>query len=74
MANDVQRALRGAFPGPQIEPDATLRAWLAQLGVYGVRYGAMGVQTVAPAPGGYTPSLDFSDARNSMYLGGITWL
>lgn len=32
---------------------------------------------VTTTPGGgatYTPSLDFSDARNSMYFGGITWL
>lgn len=35
---DLLRALRGAFPGA-LEPDASVRAQLAQLGQTGVRYG-----------------------------------
>ena len=51
---DIKRAKRGAWPGPAIEPDATTRANLAQLGRYGVRYGAMGQETQPPPVGGGT--------------------
>jgi hypothetical protein len=37
--SDVQRVLRGAFPGPQLEPDATVRAQLVRLGQQAMRYG-----------------------------------
>jgi hypothetical protein len=63
--SDIKRAKRGAWPGPAIEPDATLRANLAQLGRYGVRYGAMGQETSAtpPDPGsdtaGYETGMDW---------------
>lgn len=50
MAEDVKRALRGAWPGPAIEPDATLRAWLI---TRPIRYGHIGDETTA---GGTTPS------------------
>lgn len=44
-STDLQRPLRGAFPGPALEPDATVRAQLAQLGQTAVRYGAAGLAT-----------------------------
>lgn len=36
---DIIRTLRGAYPGPAIEPDAAKRAALLLLGSTGVRYG-----------------------------------
>jgi hypothetical protein len=40
MPTDLQRTLRGAFPGPGLEPDAETRTSLADLGHTPVRYGA----------------------------------
>jgi hypothetical protein len=36
---DLIRRTKGAFPGPIIEPNATIRAQLALLGANGVRRG-----------------------------------
>ena len=52
--SDIKRATRGAYPGPGLEPDVTTRANLAQLGHYGVRYGAMGQETTPPPTGSGT--------------------
>lgn len=42
---DLKRALRGAYPGAAIDPDASLRAALADLGHTPVVYGWIGAQT-----------------------------
>lgn len=39
MQPDIIRRLRGAYPGPLLEPDAAKRAALLLLGQTGVRYG-----------------------------------
>ena len=71
--SDIKRAKRGAWPGPTIEPDATTRANLAQLGRYGVRYGAMGQETTFGTPTGPTNALlteagDFLQTEDGNYL------
>jgi hypothetical protein len=43
MTDDLIRPVRGAFPGPAIEPNSGIRAQLALLGKVGVRYGGLGV-------------------------------
>lgn len=67
MADDIKRALRGAWPGAAIEPDATLRAALL---TRPIRYGWIGAQTpgIAPSGGGDGTQLDFSQAENSAHL------
>ena len=54
-----------------------LLLWLCRpalwLGV-GIKIATPPANSSGDAPPTYTPSLNFSDARNSMYLGGITWL
>lgn len=39
MNPDIIRVLRGAWPGPAIEPDPVKRSALPGLGQTGVRYG-----------------------------------
>lgn len=39
---DLIRPLRGAFPGPVMEPDPVVRTSLVLLGQVGVRYGGFG--------------------------------
>jgi hypothetical protein len=43
MTDDLIRPVRGAFPGPAIEPNSGIRDQLALLGKVGVRYGGLGV-------------------------------
>jgi hypothetical protein len=43
MTDDLIRPLRGAFPGPAIEPNSSIRDQLALLGQVGVRYGGFGL-------------------------------
>jgi hypothetical protein len=43
MTDDLIRPLRGAFPGPAIEPSRGIRDQLALLGQVGVRYGGFGL-------------------------------
>jgi hypothetical protein len=43
MTDDLIRPVRGAFPGPAIEPNSGIRDQLALLGKVGVRYGGLGL-------------------------------